>query len=243
MVRLSTTQLRKAWAPACVGPWARVTLHGGAVVTVDPLVVPPLLRLNAILVKWGYRATAPDCGGYNCRPITGGSGYSLHAFGIAVDINWLDNPYRRDGVLQTDMPAGMVAEIEALRTVDGWQVWGWGGRYKGSVDAMHFEIVCAPLNLASGIAGAQPREWDQMASKDEIKAAFREVLEERESPVVQRLDAAVLGERDYPGHGRIEIGLRHFGAALTGTFQGHKGLLRQFAAVRTKLGIDDSAVK
>lgn len=174
--KLNTSQLRVAWAPACVGPWARVTLHGGATVTVDPLIVPALLALNAILVKYDYRATPPDVGAFNCRPITGGSGYSLHAFGIAVDINWQDNPYGPR--LVTDMPIAMVLEIEALRTGDGWQVWGWGGRYAKNKDAMHFEVVCGPLNLATGIVGAQPQEERLMVTKDDEKVIRRIVAEE-----------------------------------------------------------------
>jgi hypothetical protein len=196
--RLNTTALRREWAPPCVGPWATVTLHGGARVTVDPLIVPAVLELSRIFEKWGYRATPPDTGAMNCRRITGGSGYSLHAYGIAVDINWLDNPYGPR--LVTDMPAGMVAEIEALRTRDGWQVWGWGGRYSKNKDAMHYEIVCAPRNLATGIAGTQPQEERLMVTPDDEKV-IRRIVD-------QAIDAK----------------LEAFGSALIATLTGSAGV-------------------
>jgi peptidoglycan hydrolase-like protein with peptidoglycan-binding domain len=151
----STSAQRRNWAPACTGPWAVVTLNGGARVSVRAAIVPAVKALNAVLIKYGYKATPPDCGAYNCRKITGGSGYSLHAFGIAIDINWQDNPWQNnDGSINTDMPKAMVAEIEALRTVSGHQIWRCGVNYTGAhVDPMHYEIVCTPAQLATGIKG------------------------------------------------------------------------------------------
>lgn len=195
MARLSTSQLRQAWAPPCQGPWARVTLYGGAVVSVDPLIVHAVLALSGVFERHGYRATPPDTGAYNCRRITGGSGYSLHAYGIAVDVNWLDNPYGPR--LVTDMPRAMTDEVKALRTVSGHQVWGWGGDYASNKDAMHFEIVCTPSQLASGIRAVttptvppagrpDPKEWTVMASEAEVKAAAKAAAKEA---VAEELEA------------------------------------------------------
>lgn len=197
--RLNTTALRKAWAPPCVGPWARVTLHGGAVVTVDPLIVPAVLELSRIFEKWGYRATPPDTGAMNCRRITGGTGYSLHAYGIALDINWAQNGYGPK--LVTDMPRAMVDEIKALRTRDGWQVWGWGGDYSGNKDAMHYEIVCHPHNLATGIQGTtQPKEEAL-------------VVTEQDKTIIRGLVTEV-----------IDAKLEAFGTALIATLTGSVGV-------------------
>jgi D-alanyl-D-alanine carboxypeptidase len=150
---MTTSQLRSAWGPACSG--TKVSLHEA------------YAHLDLIMKKWSYRPRAGVTGSYNCRRITGGSGYSLHAFGpggifvfwtgvrvtmaLAVDICWDRNPYGRK--LITDMPRGMIDEIKALRTNNGKQVWGWGGDYGGNKDAMHFEIVCAPVDIATGIRG------------------------------------------------------------------------------------------
>lgn len=151
---LSTTQLRAAWDPPCAAPrGVTVTLYGGAVVTVDRRILPAVQALNAIFARWGYRATPPDCGAFVCRQITGGTGYSLHAYLIAIDINWQANPYSSANRTITDMPAGMVREICALRTNSGAPVWGWGGFYRSIKDTMHYEIVCTPADLATGLAG------------------------------------------------------------------------------------------
>ena len=94
-------------------------------------------------------------GGFECRqavpsPCVGGSGtgsWSEHAFGEAVDLNPLENPYVGCG--QSRSPAsrpyfnrsrhrpGMVtaAVLRAFRSIG----WGWGGSWSGSTkDYMHF---------------------------------------------------------------------------------------------------------
>lgn len=145
----TTTTLRNWWAPACKGPLSRVGLYGSGWVTVRSPIVPAVVALNSCLIAWRYVTRRDDTGAYNCRAITGGTEYSLHAYGIAVDINWQSNPYGRR--LITDMPFGMVQAIKAIRTKNGKQVWRWGGDYRGNKDAMHFEIVCHPNDLATGI--------------------------------------------------------------------------------------------
>lgn len=148
-----TSDMRRAWGPACTGPWARLSLYGDGVVTVKALTVPAWETLSHILKKHKYKTRRADTGAYNCRFITGGKGYSLHAYGIAVDINWQSNPY--GPTLVTDMPIRMIEEIEAVRTVSGARVFRWGGRYAGNKDAMHFEIICPPADIVSGIASSE----------------------------------------------------------------------------------------
>lgn len=150
----STQQLRNWWAPPCRGPWVTVPLHGEGRVTVRASIVDAVRALNAVLVRWDYRTRRDDTGAFVCRRITGGTGYSLHAYGIALDINWSSNPYGTR--LVTDMPRGMVNEILALRTNSGAQLWRWGGEYRSVKDAMHYEIFCAPSDVATGIAGTSP---------------------------------------------------------------------------------------
>jgi hypothetical protein len=118
-----------------------VALHGEGRVTVRPAIIDAVRALNECLKAAGYLTRRADTGAYNCRQITGGSGYSLHAYGIAVDHNWQSNPY--SSRLITDMPSGAIREIEALN-VDGAAVLRWGGRYSGNKDAMHFEVVVPP---------------------------------------------------------------------------------------------------
>jgi D-alanyl-D-alanine carboxypeptidase len=169
---LSTSELRTVWAPACDSSDMRTIDFGtaGARITVRRATVPAFRVLAAVMESYNYRIRPADTGAYNCRQITGGSGYSLHAYGIAADVNWQTNPYASR--LITDMPWQMIRAIESIRTVDGHQVFGWGGRYSGSKDAMHFEIVVTPAQLARGIRGGV-----DMPLSDADKNAIREIVQ------------------------------------------------------------------
>lgn len=148
----STSTLRRWWGPACRGPHTRVDLYGAGTVVVKSSIVPAVKALDAGLAKHKYVTRYHDTGAYNCRRITGGSGYSLHAYGIALDINWQSNPYSYR--LITNMPSAMRADIKAIRTNNGRQVWYWGGDWSGTKDAMHWEIGCSPADIRTGINSA-----------------------------------------------------------------------------------------
>jgi hypothetical protein len=80
------------------------------------------------LQKTGYKMS--DVQGYNPRQMRGGSGWSEHAFGTAIDINPGKNAM---GGSSTDMPAG-IKELAAKYGLV------WGGDWKGkSYDPMHFQ--------------------------------------------------------------------------------------------------------
>lgn len=193
---MTTQQLRDAWAPACDGS-RMVTIplgDNGARVTVDRRWEPAIRALDAVFRHFGYEVRPADTGAFVCRAITNGVLYSLHAFGIAVDVNWQTNPY--GPVLRTDMPPDMIRAIEAIRTVDGLQVFRWGGRYSGNKDAMHFEPQVTPAQIARGIdwgtvAGFSEGDID-MAAADDIKAGMlalyikTEVSQELTRTVVRR---------------------------------------------------------
>lgn len=86
---------------------------------------------------------------FNCRPL--GSGWSLHAYGRAVDINPLINPYiDNSGDLQPKTagryldralpdPAMLKAGDPAVRAFTD-RGWRWGGAWRNPVDYQHFEI-------------------------------------------------------------------------------------------------------
>jgi hypothetical protein len=166
---LSTSELRTAWACACNPSLLSVEIVQGVRVQCHESAKTAVRALGLVMQAHGYVVRQRDTGGYNCRPITGGTGYSLHAYGIAVDINWNTNPYRIDNKLITDMPQEMVADILRIRTSSGKQVWGWGGNYPNHKDTMHYEIVCTPADLATGIdwntvnqpalRPAEPQNW------------------------------------------------------------------------------------
>ncbi len=91
---------------------------------------------------------ADNTSAFNCRPITGGGGWSEHAFGRAIDINPLRNPYvrgplvlpppGRDWIERAAVRPGMIVDpgpvVGAFRALG----WGWGGAWrKGVVDYQH----------------------------------------------------------------------------------------------------------
>lgn len=148
---LTTPQLRQAWKPACGVTLTAVDLVQGVRIQCHAQITVAVRALGLVMQSHRYVVRKGDTGAYNCRPITNGTGSSLHSHGIAIDVNWNTNPFRMDNVLVTDMPKAMVTAILAIRTNNGVQVWGWGGKYRTVKDAMHYEIVCAPADLATGI--------------------------------------------------------------------------------------------
>lgn len=86
---------------------------------------------------------------YACRPIRDSTSYSWHSWPVAVDINSSGNPLRYDGGFESRQPPWMVDLWESAG-------WYWGGRYvSGRVDAMHFEYLRSPADVATDLANAQ----------------------------------------------------------------------------------------
>lgn len=85
-----------------------------------------------------------------CRAVVGGSRFSEHAYGLAIDINPFQNPYRKDNVVLPEL-APSYLERSNLRPgmfVEGGPVvsafdkigWGWGGRWQSLDDFHHFAL-------------------------------------------------------------------------------------------------------
>lgn len=129
--------------------------------------------LDGALRRMGYQAERAWV--FNCRNIAGTTSRSLHAYGLAVDIDPRWNPNRRTadkravrfstaptqqerladvrrGVADTVFTPEQIAAVEAIRTVDEYQVFSWGGRWQTTKDTMHFQIGVTPAELARGIA-------------------------------------------------------------------------------------------
>lgn len=88
---------------------------------------------------------------FNCRAVTGGSGWSEHAYGTAIDVNPLQNPYiSRSGrvlppggapyVDRSGFRVGMITEGSAPVMAFDAQGWGWGGRWTTPKDYQHFSL-------------------------------------------------------------------------------------------------------
>lgn len=145
----------QVWGPPCQNADLVVTywMLGAPKVRCNRRAVPAFRALGRVIWRYGYHVRGDVTGAYNCRKITGGSVMSPHSWGIAIDVNWDTNPYRRDRLV-TDMPVGMREEIEGMRTLYSDKVWRWGGDWdgrpetsEGSYDSMHYEIVASPSQI------------------------------------------------------------------------------------------------
>jgi len=93
---------------------------------------------------------------FNCRPVITPDGpqdaYSQHSYGLAIDINSLQNPYvRSDGYVRNrfarpyvdrsrDLP-GMIHEGDVVVRAFAAIGWEWGGHWSGGKDYMHFSLT------------------------------------------------------------------------------------------------------
>lgn len=88
--------------------------------------------------------------GFNCRYAVapGPPSWSVHAYGEAIDVNPVENPYYEGGAWQPDAGAAFSdrTDVRPGMAVPGGQLiaafaavgWQWGGRWAGSPDYQHF---------------------------------------------------------------------------------------------------------
>lgn len=116
--------------------------YGGKVVKttrVHKKVAASLLRvLTAIGSKWsGNRDVmeeAEDYGGvFNFRPKRGGTSWSLHAWGAAIDMDADDNTFKDSWPVKADMNLDVIVEFAKEGWLSAAVFWGY--------DAMHFQAT------------------------------------------------------------------------------------------------------
>lgn len=165
--------MRSSWRPGCPVPLAGlryVTLtyqgfdgraHTGELVVRRDLaraVVSAFRRLYAqrfpirrMRLVDDYRGNdnasmnANNTSAFNCRAVTGGSAWSQHSYGGAIDINPVQNPYVTGSnvaptqgasyVDRTPLRRGMFTPAARSAFTD--LGWGWGGRWRSLKDYMH----------------------------------------------------------------------------------------------------------
>jgi hypothetical protein len=113
----------------------------------------PIRRMQPISVYGGSddRSMAADnTSGFNCRyaVTTGPKTWSVHAYGEAVDVDPVENPYVLAGkvlpakgkpfLVRTDVRPGMAVIGGPLVQAFALSGWSWGGRWTGSPDYQHF---------------------------------------------------------------------------------------------------------
>lgn len=85
------------------------------------------------------------CWGYAHRQVTGGTGWSWHAAGIAIDLNAPLHPYGAD----TTFTAYQLAIGNAIAAKYGLR---WGQNYQSNKDGMHLEVILTPEQAKKRIA-------------------------------------------------------------------------------------------
>ena len=95
---------------------------------------------------------ADNTSAFNCRFVAGTSSWSQHAYGRAIDINPVENPYvSSDGSVsprkgrayadRSKQEPGMIhsgdATVRAFERVG----WGWGGYWQSAKDYQHFSAT------------------------------------------------------------------------------------------------------
>ena len=97
---------------------------------------------------------ANNSSAFNCRAVTGGKKFSEHAWGRAIDINPVQNPYVRSNGRVLDPRAkpfvrrSSLSESSGAITADGSVVsafrrvgWAWGGTLRSAKDYQHFSTT------------------------------------------------------------------------------------------------------
>ena len=88
---------------------------------------------------------ADNTSAFNYRKVTGGKVLSMHAYGYAIDINPVQNPYIKGAIV---LPPGRIYDPREPGTLT-WYCpvvktflrlgWTWGGNWKSLKDYQHFE--------------------------------------------------------------------------------------------------------
>lgn len=170
-----------SWRPGCpVPPSALRAIHLSyvdfasrvhtGVIIVNARVVMQVIHVFAILYRARFpikemepvdafggsdqRSMAADnTSGFNCRPAVapGPAQWSMHAYGLAIDVNTVQNPYLEPGSRaqppagaahadRTDIRPGMAYRGGILVAAFGSIGWGWGGNWAGTPDYQHFSV-------------------------------------------------------------------------------------------------------
>ncbi len=94
---------------------------------------------------------ADNTSAFNCRYVDGTRRWSQHAYGRAIDINPIENPYVSGGrtshrrsipyLRRSPRRAGMIVEGDAATRAFDAAGWGWGGRWSGAKDYQHISAT------------------------------------------------------------------------------------------------------
>lgn len=170
----STSTKRLWWAPwVCQKqgkfPWIEIL---GKRTPVNPMTMDAWKAFSAVLQAKGY--IAQSVWNYNCRQITGGSKYSLHAYGIATDVDPRLNPFLRTSSFswgKTVFTKEQVDAVLGIKTLTGKTVFMWGGYWSTIKDYMHWEVDVSPKDLDPVLGGGI--DWSTVDGEVEVEMTLK----------------------------------------------------------------------
>jgi hypothetical protein len=155
--------------------------------------VPVWAAVSQIMTTEPYLFRESAGGTYNCRPISGTPLYSLHSYGIALDVNPKANPQRRP--LTHNYPSTFIKRMEGIRA-GGQQAVAWGGRWTSvPPDAMHWQINTSPANCRGTVT------WDKgepVADGPNGEPNWDEVSDYAKNAWTQAHQAGILTDSSHP---------------------------------------------
>jgi hypothetical protein len=218
----SSDEMRSAYASSrCnTSRMTGVHFHGwGTDLLVEKRTVEAWQAFSAVMKKHDYRFREKAGGTYNCRPISGTSDWSLHAYGLAIDLNPARNPHRTS---TTNQPKAFRDDVKAIATNNGRQVFAWGGDWAGSsIDTMHWQVGATPAELATGL---KDQEDDMTAEEKARLRAVEKMLDRLNNIPGARYSPDVDAEvrRRYPA-GRVGRHIYRWGLGYASAID-HKDL-------------------
>jgi D-alanyl-D-alanine carboxypeptidase-like protein len=113
----------------------------------------PIRRLRLVEAYKGSddaSMAADNTSGFNCRRVPGSTRWSAHAYGLAIDVNPLENPFVHDRIVEppagrrfldrSNRRRGMVVAGDVANRAFAAMGWSWGGRWS-SPDYQHFSAT------------------------------------------------------------------------------------------------------
>ena len=143
---------------------------GGVKVNVRREVAPLFEWALRETAKVGYQLKQEQTGAYVNRPIGGTRTASNHSWGLAIDLNWQENPFTRDANAKRTITPAVVAVWKRAG-------FSWGGDWSGKKDFMHFEFVGTPGDAATLVARLPLTAHAATTKEEPMTAAERKEVE------------------------------------------------------------------
>ncbi len=111
----------------------------------------PIAHMELVDLWWGdddASMAANNTSAFNCRAVTGGTSWSEHSYGRAIDVNPVQNPYVRGATVlpqagrahlaRDGATPGLIVEGDPVVAAFDSIGWAWGGRWSSPKDYQHF---------------------------------------------------------------------------------------------------------